>query len=332
MDLTKKLIDLFPFVSESQIALLIVSFVLLIVGFWLLIKGADIFVDGASKIAEKARIPLIVIGLTIVAFGTSAPEAAISITSAATGNAGIAVGNVVGSNIFNILLILGVTALFAKLPVKRETFRYEIPFVAIISVVLLVLGVVGWGIGLVDGLILVALMVLFMIYLIKIAKNSPTEESAEPVTDKVAKLIFFIIIGLVFIVLGSDMTVYAATNIAVFCGVSNRVIGLTIVAFGTSLPELVTCISAAKKGKTDIAIGNIIGSNIFNILFVLGLSALVSPTAIEFSKEFLLDAIVCIASPIVLYLLVLKNKELRKTGGIIMLGLYILYFVQLLVV
>lgn len=313
---------------------IVISVVFLILGFWGLIKGADIFVDSASQIAAKLNVPLIVIGLTIVAFGTSAPEAAISISSAVQNNAGIAVGNVLGSNIMNILLILGISALICNLPVKKTTFRYEIPFVAAITAITLLLGILGDSIDRLDGVILAVLFAAFMVYLIKLAKGGDSSYADDvPDIDKnvsIPKMIIFVIIGLAMIVLGSDFTVSGATKIAKeIPGFDDRIIGLTIVAFGTSLPELVTCIQAARKNKVDIAIGNIIGSNIFNILFVVGISALVSPSAINFEPSFTIDAAAAIAAAVILWLLTLKNKRISRLGGGIMLVLYGAYFTYL---
>ena len=314
---------------------IVISIVFLILGFWGLIKGADIFVDSASQIAAKLNVPLIVIGLTIVAFGTSAPEAAISITSAFQNNAGIAVGNVVGSNIMNILLILGISALICNLPVKKNTFRFEIPFVAAITAILLLLGIIGGSIDRLDGVILAVLFAAFMMYLIKLAKSGDSSYADDvPDIDKnvsIPKMILFVILGLAMIVLGSDFTVSGATKIAEIAGLDDRIIGLTIVAFGTSLPELVTCIQAARKNKVDIAIGNIIGSNIFNILFVVGISALVSPSAIGFEHSFIIDSAAAIAAAVVLWLLTVKNKRISRLGGGIMLALYAGYFAYLFI-
>lgn len=327
------------FLSESfgnnNIVSVIISVVFLVIGFWGLIKGADIFVDGASQIAAKMKVPLIVIGLTVVAFGTSAPEAAISITSAFQNNAGIAVGNVIGSNIMNILLILGVSALICRLPVKKTTFRYEIPFVVFITVALLVLGVIGNSLNRIDGVILALLFATFMVYLMKLSKSGDSSLTDDvPEIDEnasIPKMILFVILGIAMIVLGSDFTVSGATKIAEIAGLDDRIIGLTVVAFGTSLPELVTCIQAARKNKVDIAIGNIIGSNIFNILFVVGISALVSPSPINFENSFIVDSIVAIAAAALLWLLTLKNKQVSRIGGVIMLVCYAGYFTYLFI-
>lgn len=319
--------------GNNAIASVIVSLIFLVIGFWGLIKGADIFVDSASQIAAKLKVPLIVIGLTIVAFGTSAPEAAISITSAVQNNAGIAVGNVFGSNIMNILLILGVSAMICKLPVKKTTFRWEIPFVVLITAVMLGLGLWNNDLSRLDGVVLALLFAVFMGYLIKLSKSGDTSAADDvPEIDEnasIPKMILLVILGLAMVVLGSDFTVSGATRIAEVIGLDDRVIGLTVVAFGTSLPELVTCIQAARKGKVDIAIGNIIGSNIFNILFVVGISALVSPNPIAFPNSFIVDAVAAIAAAVLLWLLVLKNKQISRLGGGIMLVCYAGYFVYL---
>lgn len=333
MDISASLLGFIQNATGNNVVITVILSVLLVVlGFVLLIKGADMFVDGASKVAQKLKVPLIVIGLTIVAFGTSAPEAAISITSACKNEAGIAVGNVIGSNIMNILVILGISALFAAVPVKKTTFKYEIPFTIVISIVLLLLGLDN-EITLFDAIILIVFFAAFFAYLIFLSKKGDSSsDEVEPLTEKdtVPKMILFIIIGLLAIVLGSDFTVTGASEIAALLNVDSRIIGLTIVAFGTSLPELVTSVTAAKKGCTDIAIGNIIGSNIFNILFVVGLSGLVSPSPIAFRPDFIIDGIIAIASVILLFILVAKNKKLGKGSGIIMLSCYAAYFVYLL--
>lgn len=334
MDVSKQLLNYISELTGKNGAVrLIAAAVLLIFGFAMLIKGADFFVDGASKAAAKMKIPLIVIGLTIVAFGTSAPEAAISINSAMQGNAGISVGNVVGSNILNILLILGISALFASLSVKKTTFRYEMPFVVLITVVLGVLGMIGGNIDRLDAIVLLVLFAMFFIYLILLSKKGEGSADDVPVLsekDTVPKMILLIFAGLAAIVLGSDFTVTGATAIAEAFQVDDRIIGLTIVAFGTSLPELVTSVTAARKKQTDIAVGNIIGSNIFNILFVVGLAGVVSPIPIIFKTDFLIDTAIAAIAALLLWLLTLKNRKLSKTGGAIMLVCYAAYFIYLI--
>lgn len=307
--------------------MIILQFLLLAVGFVMLIKGADWFVDGAAGIAGKFGIPQLVIGLTIVAMGTSAPEAAVSITAALDNSAGITIGNVLGSNIINILIILGISSVIIFLPVQKSTIRYEIPFMIIISVVLLVMGITGNTVSRLEGVILWVLFIIYLLYLYKLAQkgneeDNPGEQKSLPV------YILTAIFGAVVIVLGSKFTVKGATEIARMAGITERVIGLTIVAFGTSLPELVTSIIASKKGSTDIAIGNIVGSNIFNILFVVGTSALITP--VPFESKFIFDAIFASFAGVVMLLAVLKNKKLTRTGGIVMLVCYAAYFVYLM--
>ncbi len=303
-----------------------VQFILLIVGFILLMKGADVFVDGSSALADRLGIPQIVIGLTIVAFGTSAPEAAISITAGIKGSADLAVSNVVGSNILNILLILGIASVITPLAIQKNTFKYEIPFTAIITLVLLGLGVMGNSIGRVDGIIFWILMIVFMVYLVRMSKNSKPSEVEDIAQQNmpVWKIILFIVLGGAAIVGGSQITVNSATAIAKFFGMSERLIGLTIVAFGTSLPELITSVTAAIKHKADIAIGNIVGSNIFNILFVLGTTAVITPVA--YTSEFIVDNIMALIAVVLLFVCVIKGKKLTRIGGILMLVSYAAYF------
>lgn len=308
---------------------------LLIIGFVMLIKGADWFVDGAAGIADKLHIPQLIIGLTIVAMGTSAPEAAISISASVQGSADIAVGNILGSNILNILIILGITSVITPLAVQKSTVKYEIPFVIIISVIFGLIGLFDNSIGFIDGILLWVLFIAYIAYLFimtkkgKIQADESDDEDNDKKPKKVWQLILFGIIGIALVVFGSNITVNAATEIATMFGMSERFIGLTIVALGTSLPELVTSITAALKKNADIAIGNIVGSNIFNILFVIGTSAMITPVA--YQSQFLIDSIFCVATAILLLLLVLnKDKKLKRWGGIIMLICYAGYFVYLI--
>ncbi len=307
------------------------SVVFMIIGFVLLIKGADFFVSGASGIAEKFKIPQMVIGLTIVAFGTSAPEAAISISAALQGTTGIAIGNILGSNLLNVLLILGITACIVPLHIQKSSLKFDMPFNIVISVVLLAMGYFLGKLNRVCGIILWAMMVVFMVKLLKDAKKgmaeSVDEEQAQ--TKNVFLLILFTVGGLAAVVWGSDITVENAKIIASLLGMSDRLIGLTVVAFGTSLPELITSVTAARKGNADIAVGNILGSNIFNVLFVLGTVSLIVP--VEFASAFLLDAVLCIVSMVLLVLLCFKKQILSRKGGALLLVGYAVYFVYLLV-
>lgn len=293
----------------------------------MLIKGADWFVDSAAGIAARFGIPQLVIGLTIVAMGTSAPEAAVSINAALNDNAGITIGNVLGSNILNVLIILGITAVIVSIPVQKSTVKIELPFMLAITGVLMILGYTGNEIVLWEGIVLWALFIIYMVYLFIMAKNGQvTEEDAEP--KPLWLQLVMLIVGVVFIVLGSDFTVDNATKIATVLGMDDRLIGLTIVAFGTSLPELVTSVTAARKGKADIAIGNIVGSNIFNILFVVGTTALI--TSVEFKMNFMIDSVIAIVAGVLLWLGVFKDLKLKRPIGIVMLVGYAVYFVYLL--
>ncbi len=309
---------------------ILLQFLLLVIGFVLLMKGADWFVEGASKIADKFGISQLVIGLTIVAMGTSLPEAAVSIASALKGSAGITIGNVVGSNIMNVLVILGLTAVIRSISVQKSTVRYEIPFTIGITVLLAVLGLADNKVSRLEGVILWAFMLLYLLYLLKMSKNGENQaEQPEDGKDAgVLKMTVMVVLGAAMIVLGSDVTVDAATALATIFGMSDRLIGLTIVAFGTSLPELVTSVTAALKGKADIAVGNIIGSNIFNILFVVGTSALITP--VEYKADFLIDSMAAIAAVALLFIFVVRKKRLGRLGGIVMLACYGAYFTYLI--
>jgi len=306
----------------------ILQIVLLGIGFVMLIKGADWFVDGASGIAEKFGIPQLIIGLTIVAMGTSAPEAAVSIAAALKGSADITIGNIVGSNILNILIILGITSVITAVAVQKSTIWIEIPFMIAVSAILLVCGMSGNQITRLEGILFWVLFLFYLFYLFRAAKSGK-EQQTEKKEESIIKLIFTGIIGMVLIIVGSDVTVDAATALATAFGMSERFIGLTIVALGTSLPELVTSVIAARKGKADIAIGNIVGSNLFNILFVVGTTALITP--VPFAKEFVTDGIITIASAVLLWLCVFRKGRLERRGGMVMLTGYLAYFAYLLI-
>ena len=307
---------------------LLLQFGLLALGFVLLGKGADWFVEGAAGIAAKFGIPQLVIGLTIVAMGTSAPEAAVSIAASLKGSADITIGNVVGSNIMNILVILGCASVITPLLLARSTARIEIPYVIAITALLFWQGRDG-VISFVDGLTLCVGFVIYLAYLYRMAVNSaPTEEARAEEEMSLGKCVVWTLGGLAVIILGSNVTVNAATAIAVFMGLSERIIGLTIVALGTSLPELFTSVTAARKGNADIAIGNIVGSNIFNILFVVALSALI--VDIPFDKAFTFDSYAAIFAAVLLWLCVLPKERLARWAGALMLvcyGAYLWYII-----
>ena len=307
------------------------SFILLIIGFFFLIKGADLFVEGAASIAKKFNVPSMVIGLTIVAMGTSAPEAAVSITSSLAGQNDMSVANVVGSNFFNILVVLGVSSIIATLPVEKNTIKKDTPFLLLVSGLLLLFGL-DLRIGRIEGLILLAFFAYFLVNTVKTAKNSSsdtkeeaaiTAEAEEVVEFSLPKTILLSLIGIAGIVLGGDMVVDSATKIATSFGMSANLVGLTIVAVGTSLPEFVTSIVAIKKGETEIAIGNVIGSNLFNILLVLGLATTIKPIVISMFALF--DIVFMVIITLILYFFMKKNNKLVKSQGFILLALYIAY-------
>lgn len=293
----------------------------------MLVKGADWFVDAAAGIAARFGIPQLVIGLTIVAMGTSAPEAAVSITAALGGNAGITIGNIVGSNILNVLLILGLTATITTVAVQKSTVKWEMPFMHMITIVLAVFGFTKGKIVLWEGIVLWGLFLVYLGYLFKMAQDGSDGDDEEELVPLWKQLIM-LVVGGVAIILGSDITVENATAVAEILGMDDRLIGLTIVAFGTSLPELVTSVTAARKGKADIAIGNIVGSNVFNILFVVGTTALITP--VVFEKGFLIDAAISLGAGLILWFGVMREYKLKRPVGLTMLAVYAVYFIYLL--
>lgn len=324
---------------ENKSGVVVLTYVLLLVGFALLIKGADFFVEGASKIAQALRVSPLLIGLTIIAFGTSSPEATVSIVSALEGSAGVAIGNVIGSNIFNITLVVGITALLNPLKVESETIRKEIPFTLLASFALLILisdvslqGLSGNFITRSDGLILLLFFAIFLYYIFEVARHSREKENLEIEEKQVSiswgKYIFFTIGGLAAIILGGDMVVDNATSIALSFGMSETLVGLTIVAVGTSLPELITSVTAAVKKQSEIALGNIVGSNIFNILLVLGSASVISPLAVE-SKIFF-DLIIMIFLTGLLLIFSRTKYRIGKVEGIILAIFYIAYTIYII--
>ena len=310
--------------------IIIKSLFLLIIGFVLLVKGADWFVEGSAAIARKLNIPELVIGLTIVAMGTSLPEAAVSITASLNGNAGIAVGNVAGSNIMNILIILGITSVITTIRIQKSTIRMEIPFLILVSAVFLGFGMTGNRLSGLEGVGFWTLFVVYLVYLYVMSQRNESDpaEDEKPMNRPVWQCLILLVISAIMIIKGSDLIVSGATDIAKVIGLSDRIIGLTIVAFGTSLPELVTCITAARKNKADLAIGNIVGSNIFNILFVLGTASLITP--IPFESKFVVDAAFGIASAVILWLGSFRKRELARPAGIFMICVYACYFVKVM--
>lgn len=314
------------------------AYILLIVGFALLIKGASFFVDGSSNIARLLRVPPILIGLTIVAFGTSSPEATVSIIAALEGNADVAVGNVVGSNIFNITLVVGIAAILYPLKVESETIRKEIPFTLLASVALFILMsdivLQGFGSNMItrsDGFIFLLFLSIFMYYVIEIGLKSRKNAGDETVAENISwgKNLFITIVGLAAIIFGGDLVVDNGTKIAFSLGMSETLVGLTIIAIGTSLPELVTSITAALKKESEIALGNIVGSNIFNILFVLGTSAIISPLAVN--DKVLIDVVFMIVLTVVLLVFSRTGFKIGKREGLVLVAAYIIYLVYIII-
>lgn len=334
------------------------NIIILLLGFVLLVKGADIFVEGSSTIAKILKIPPLIIGLTIVAFGTSAPEAAVSITAALNGQNGMAMGNVVGSNIFNLLMVVGISGFIKTLSVDKAIISKEFPFLLLTSILLFVLtfdvslqgtttNILSRG----DGLVLLMFFAIFMYSLLKSAlssMNNPSLEETsisfdsssigynddilvkEKTNSKVLiKNILASVIGIILIILGGNMVVSSASNIASDFGVSDQLIGLTIVSIGTSLPEFVTSIIAAIKGESSIALVNVIGSNMFNILFVLGASATISPMSID--PVLFIDTLFMIIVTLITYLFAIQKRDINKVESIVLVLLYIGYMAYLLI-
>ena len=304
---------------------IILQVILLLLGFVFLIKGADFFVDGASSIASLLKIPTIIIGLTIVAFGTSAPEAAVSITSSLTSNNAMAVSNVIGSNLFNMLMVIGVSALLGDLLMEKDVLNKDLPFLVGITLLLVAFIIIGWNVTNIEGIILLIIMVAYIYYLIRNTKKSGKTADVEKPKFSLPKSIILMIIGLAGIVLGGDLVVNSASSIAIAFGMSETLVGLTIVAIGTSLPELVTSLTALKKGENQLVIGNVIGSNIFNILFVLGASSAIS--AIPLDSSLLIDVMFMIFVTVLCFIFGKTQDKYDKKEGTILVVLFIIYMV-----
>lgn len=308
------------------------AIILLVVGFVGLIKGADFFVDGASNVAKRFKVPSLIIGLTIVAMGTSLPETAVSISASIAGSNSLAISNVSGSNLFNLLVVVGLCCIMQKVEVDQDTIRRDIPYSLLAAVVLIVLGMLGTGEGMVlgrmDGVILLALFAFFLFLMIKSALKAAAgaaEMDEEEVTQSVIMSLVCIVGGAAAIAIGGDWVVDSASTLAMALGMSETMVGLTIVAVGTSLPELVTSFVAARKGEVDMALGNAIGSNVFNILLVLGIASTISP--IGFMMSNAVDIAAVIVATIVCWAVAAKNKSLGKVMGAIMVVSYFAYMV-----
>ena len=304
-------------------ASIIIQVVLLLVGFVFLIKGSDFFVDGASSIASLLKIPTIIVGLTIVALGTSAPEAAVSITSSLAGSNAMAVSNVIGSNMFNILMVIGLSALLGELLMEKDVLKKDLPFLVGITILFAAFILINWDISSIEGIILLAILIIYIFYLIRSAGKSESSKQVEKPKLSLPKSIIFILVGIVGIVLGGDLVVNSASDIAIALGMSETLVGLTIVAIGTSLPELVTSLTALKKGENQLVIGNVIGSNIFNILFVLGASSTIS--AIPLDSSMLMDVIFMVFVTILCFIFGKTQSKFDKKEGAILVACFILY-------
>lgn len=309
------------------------SIVLLLVGFILLIKGADFFVEGSSSVAKSLRIPSMIVGLTIVAMGTSLPELAVSVTASLAGNNALAVSNVIGSNIFNLMLVCGACALFAPLIVQKNTLKKEIPLSVVCVVLLLVLGLFGMEIGRTDGVILLILFIGFLVWMVKSALKAHAESANLEESGNEYKIypawvcVIYIVGGAVAIKFGGDFVVDGASAVAMKAGLSQNLVGLTIVAMGTSLPEFVTSVVAARKNEVDMAFGNVIGSNIFNILFILGVTATISPVA--FIMENVIDSVILLIVSILVWVFAWSRLHIEKKEGIVLLACYAGYLLYI---
>lgn len=308
--------------------------VLLIIGFTFLVKGADAFVEGSSSIAKHFQVPSLIIGMTIVAMGTSLPETAVSVTASIAGSNALAVSNAVGSNIFNLMVVIGVCAVLTPVAVQKSSLKIDIPFSIVCALLLLVLGHDRMILTRVNGLILIVLFAFFILYMIRSAQHSMNNEDSEFAAEaadmkvmSVPKSLIFIVIGIAGITLGSDWVVDGAKTIASAFGISENLIGLTIVAFGTSLPELMTSIVAARKNEVDMALGNAVGSNIFNILMVLGIASALSPIA--FIQENIIDIIILVGFSFIVWLMAWTKHRLDKIEGLAMILLYAGYVVYI---
>ncbi|MGM8365711.1 calcium/sodium antiporter [Virgibacillus sp. W0181] len=314
------------------------DYLFLIIGFGLLIKGADFFVDGSSNIARLLRVPPMIIGLTIVALGTSSPEATVSIIASLNESSGVSLGNVVGSNIFNLTLVIGITAYLAPLSVEDETVRKEIPFTLLASAALLVLisdvflqGTPENVITRSDGFVFLLFFIVFMYYAFEVARKSRGDKEDKETSEDISwvKNLIFTVLGLAGIIYGGQLVVTNSTEIAYGLGMSETLVGLTVVSFGTSLPELVTSITAALKKEGGIALGNIVGSNIFNILFVLGTASAVSPLLITDTDVFI-DIVIMMVLTVILLIFSRTQYKVKKAEGVILVLFYLAYLTYII--
>lgn len=319
---------------------MLLSVFLIVVGFVLLIKGADFLVEGSSNIAKKFHIPEIIIGLTIVSIGTSMPELFVSTTSSINGYSDMSIGNIIGSNLCNLLLILGLSAMIRPIKFQRETRLIEMPMCLVITIIFMIFCNTSGTIQKSEAIILIILFIMFIIYTIIMGKKGEQFDKDKAIVEiqienkpiPMIKSIIFIILGIIGLKIGGDLTVENSLVIARQFNVSEKVIGLTILAIGTSLPELVTSVTAAIKGNSDIAIGNIIGSNIFNILFIIGISALISPLAYNFTYNIQMTILIIAMLVLALFPVIPPKNEMSRFNGVIYLMLYLIYMIILFIV
>ena len=324
---------------------LLVVVLLLAVGFALLVKGADFFVEGSSSVAKKLSVPSIIIGLTIVAMGTSLPETAVSVTASLTNNNELAISNVVGSNIFNLMFVIGVCSILATIYVQKETVTRDIPFSILCALLLLVLGILAIGdtsgmtLGHLDGILFLILFAGYIGLMIRSAMKARAEGREVEVNEEFdaeelkvmsyPKSILYIIGGAIAIAVGGDLTVDTASRIAIDLGMSQTLVGLTIVSIGTSLPELVTSIVAARKNEIDMAVGNAVGSNVFNILMVLGIASAINPVSLI--RENIIDIVILIAFSVVVWIFAATKKKISRKEGIAMVAMYLIYAIYIII-
>ena len=327
-------IKVFFIILGEDLTVMFIQIIILLIGFVMLIKGADFFVDGSSSIARLLRIPGVIVGLTIVAMGTSFPELSVSISAAMAGSNEIAISNVIGSNIFNLMVVTGTCALISAVPVKTVLLKRDLPFSILATVLMFVFAIFG-GSGLrlarYEGLIFLVLFVIFIVMQVRDAlKSRQNNEEDDPIGKFISpgRSIIFIIIGCLMVIYGGNFVVDSASAIASAFGLSETLIGLTIVAIGTSLPELVTSIVASRKGQNDLAIGNVVGSNIFNILMILGVSTSIRPVPLE--QTAVIDSLILLAFSVLMYLFCITSKKLDRKEGALLLIFYIIYDVYII--
>lgn len=329
------------FINNAALPIVVI---LLVVGFALLVKGADFFVEGSSSVAKKLSVPPIIIGLTIVAMGTSLPETAVSVTASLVNNNELAISNVVGSNIFNLMFVIGVCAILSTIMVPRDTIVRDIPFSIVCALLLLGLGILGIGdkagmtLGHLDGIIFLILFAGYILFMLKSALKARAEgkkveiEGIEEEELKVLsypRSILYIICGAAAIAIGGDLTVDTASRIAIDLGMSQTLVGLTIVSIGTSLPELVTSVVAARKNEVDMAVGNAVGSNVFNILMVLGIASAINPVALI--TENVIDILVLVGFSLVIWAFATTRKKISRREGFAMVAMYLIYAVYIII-